>query len=162
VNLVSPSCPWLVIAPKMLQLCTNHLMLVLCRLVWVSEACQFFLIPSRSSNMPLYPSKMLRAKERASTLCSFVVFCLGLTLESLKKLGALHWTFLNLEVLNFLLKKDSTTEKSCWNWANGHFIITEYWLYLLIRESKLCCGEDLLDIASKITTTSFSQSFFGI
>jgi len=26
VNLVSPSCLWLVLAPKMLQLCTNHLM----------------------------------------------------------------------------------------------------------------------------------------
>jgi hypothetical protein len=31
VSLVSPSCPWLVLAPKVLQLCTNHLMLVLCR-----------------------------------------------------------------------------------------------------------------------------------
>ncbi len=31
VSLVSPSCPWLVLAPKMLQLCTNHLVLVLCR-----------------------------------------------------------------------------------------------------------------------------------
>ncbi len=25
VSLVNPSCPWLVLAPKMLQLCTNHL-----------------------------------------------------------------------------------------------------------------------------------------
>ncbi len=33
VNLVSPNCPWLVLAPKVLQLCTNHLMLVLCRSV---------------------------------------------------------------------------------------------------------------------------------
>ncbi len=33
VSLVSPSCPWLVLAPKMLQLCTNHLVLVLCRFV---------------------------------------------------------------------------------------------------------------------------------
>jgi hypothetical protein len=24
VNLVSPSCLWLVVAPKVLQLCTNH------------------------------------------------------------------------------------------------------------------------------------------
>jgi len=30
VSLVSPSCPWLVLAPKVLQLCTNHLVLVLC------------------------------------------------------------------------------------------------------------------------------------
>jgi hypothetical protein len=38
--------------------------------------------------MPLYPSKVLQARERASTPCSFVVFCLGLTFESLKELGA--------------------------------------------------------------------------
>jgi hypothetical protein len=32
-------CPWLVLAPKGLQLCTNRLVLVLCRSVWVIEAC---------------------------------------------------------------------------------------------------------------------------
>jgi hypothetical protein len=31
VNLVCPSCPWLILAPKVLQLCTNHFVLVLCR-----------------------------------------------------------------------------------------------------------------------------------
>jgi hypothetical protein len=31
VSLVSPSCPWLVLAPKVLQLCTNHLVIVLCK-----------------------------------------------------------------------------------------------------------------------------------
>ncbi len=31
VSLVSLGCPWLVVAPKVLQLCTNHLVLVLCR-----------------------------------------------------------------------------------------------------------------------------------
>ncbi len=48
-------CPWLVLAPKVFQLCTNHFMLVLCRLVWVMEACQFFLIPSWSSSTPPLP-----------------------------------------------------------------------------------------------------------
>ncbi len=33
VNFVSPSCPWFVLAPKVLQLCTNHLVLVVCKLV---------------------------------------------------------------------------------------------------------------------------------
>jgi hypothetical protein len=56
VSLVNPNCPWLVLAPKMLQLCTNHLVLVLCRFVWVVKTCQFFLVSSRSSNTPLYPS----------------------------------------------------------------------------------------------------------
>jgi hypothetical protein len=57
VSLVCPCCPWLVLAPKVLQLCTNHFVWVLCRSMWVSEACQLFLVPSRSSNTPLYPSK---------------------------------------------------------------------------------------------------------
>jgi hypothetical protein len=88
VRLVSPCCSWFVLAPKVLQLCTNHLVLILCRSVWVSETCHFFLVPSRSSSMPLYPSIVLRARERASTPCSSVVFSLGLTFESLKELGA--------------------------------------------------------------------------
>jgi hypothetical protein len=57
VSLVCPCCPWLVLAPRMLQLCTNHFVWFVCRPVWVSEACQLFLVPSRSSNTPLYPSK---------------------------------------------------------------------------------------------------------
>jgi hypothetical protein len=65
VSLVSPSCPWLVLVVKMLQLCTNHFVLVLFKSVWIIEACQFFLVPSQSSSTPLYPSKMLRAKEHA-------------------------------------------------------------------------------------------------
>jgi hypothetical protein len=67
VNLVNPNCSWLVLTPKVLPLCTNHFVLVLCRSVWVVEVCQFFLVPSRSSSTPLYPSKVLRAKERAPT-----------------------------------------------------------------------------------------------
>jgi hypothetical protein len=57
VSLVCPCCPWLVLAPKVLQLCTNHFVWVLCRPVWVSKACQIFLVPSQSSGTPLYPSK---------------------------------------------------------------------------------------------------------
>jgi hypothetical protein len=33
VSLVCLSCPWLVLTPKVLQLCTNHFVLVLCRSV---------------------------------------------------------------------------------------------------------------------------------
>jgi hypothetical protein len=57
VSLVCPCCSWFVLAPKVLQLCTNNFVWVLCRLVWVSKACQIFLVPSRSSSTPLYPSK---------------------------------------------------------------------------------------------------------
>jgi len=90
VSLVSSSCPWLILAPKVFQLCTNHFVLVLCRLVWVSKACQIFLVPSWSSSTPLYPSKVLRTRERAPTPCPSVVFCLGLTFESFKELGTHH------------------------------------------------------------------------
>jgi hypothetical protein len=57
VSFVCSCCPWLFLAPKVFQLRTNHLVWVLCRPVWVSEACQLFLVPSQSSNTPLYPSK---------------------------------------------------------------------------------------------------------
>jgi hypothetical protein len=65
VSLVCPCCPWFVLAPKVLQLCTNHFVWVVCRPVWVSEAYQLFLVPSRSSNTPFYPVKVLWARERA-------------------------------------------------------------------------------------------------
>jgi hypothetical protein len=57
VSLVCPCCPWFVLTPMVLQLCTNHFVWVVCRPMWVSEACQLFLVPSQSSNTPLYPSK---------------------------------------------------------------------------------------------------------
>jgi hypothetical protein len=53
----------------------------------VSEACHFFLVPSRSSSTPLYPSIVLRARERALIPCPFAIFSLGSTFESLKELG---------------------------------------------------------------------------
>jgi hypothetical protein len=90
VSLMSPSCLWLVLAPKVVQLCTNHLVLILCRFMCVIEACQFILVPSRSSSTPLYPFKVLRAKEHALTLYSSNVFSLGLIFESFKELGTRH------------------------------------------------------------------------
>ncbi len=57
VNLVCPCCPWFVLAPRVLQLCTNHLVWVLCKPMWVNEACQLFLVPSQNFSTPFYPSK---------------------------------------------------------------------------------------------------------
>jgi hypothetical protein len=57
VSLVCPCCLWLVLTPKVFQLRTNHLVWVLCKPVWMTEACQLFLVPSLSSSTPLYPSK---------------------------------------------------------------------------------------------------------
>jgi hypothetical protein len=76
VSLVSLNCPWLVLTPKVLQLCTNHLVLVLCKFVWIVEACQFVLVPSRSFDTPFYPPKVLQARERAPTLYSSIVLLL--------------------------------------------------------------------------------------
>ncbi len=95
VSFVCSSCSWLFLPLKVLQLCTNHLVLVWCRSLWVIEACQFFLVPSQSSSMPLYPFIVLRARERASTPCSSNVFSVRFTFESLKDLGVCHinsWT----------------------------------------------------------------------
>jgi len=57
MSLVCPCCPWLVLGPRVLQLCTNHFVWVVYRPMWMSEACQLFLVPSWNSNTPLYPSK---------------------------------------------------------------------------------------------------------
>jgi hypothetical protein len=61
-------CSWLVLAPKVLQLCINHLVLVFCMFVWIIEACQFFLIPSQSSSTPLYPSKCCELRSGPDSL----------------------------------------------------------------------------------------------
>jgi hypothetical protein len=89
VSLVCPCCPWLILAPKVLQFCTNHFVWVVCRPVWVTKACQLFLIPSRSSNPPLYPSKGCELGS-VLRLLLFRCFLLGLTFEPFKELGVHH------------------------------------------------------------------------
>ncbi len=93
VSLVCSSCPWFVLTPKVLELCTNHFVLILCRSVWVSEACHFVLIPSWSSSMPLSPSIVLQVREHAPTPCPSTIFSLGPTFEPLKKLGVCQHPF---------------------------------------------------------------------
>jgi hypothetical protein len=39
VSFVSPNCQWFVLTSKVLQLYMNHLVLVLCRSVWVVDTC---------------------------------------------------------------------------------------------------------------------------
>ncbi len=60
-------------------------MWVVCRPVWVTKACQLFLVPSRSSNPPLYPSKGCELGS-VLRLLLFRCFLLGLTFESLEEL----------------------------------------------------------------------------
>jgi hypothetical protein len=61
----------------------------------MNKACHIFLVPSRSSSTPLYPSIVLRARERAPTPCPSVVFNLRLILESRKELGVCHATLVD-------------------------------------------------------------------
>ncbi len=56
----------------------------------MNKACHFLLVPSQSSSMPLYPSIVLRARERAPTPYPSIVFSLGLTFESRKELWVRH------------------------------------------------------------------------
>jgi len=90
VSLVCPCYPWLVLAPRVFQLCANHFVWVVCRPVWVSQVCQLFLVPSRSSNMPLYPSRCcgLRSMLRLFFLSLFSY--LGSHLSPFEELGVRH------------------------------------------------------------------------
>jgi hypothetical protein len=84
VSLVCPCCPWLVLAPSVLQLCTNHFVWVVCRPVWVNEACQLFLVASRSSNTPLYPSKCCELRSVLQLLLFLLFSYLGSRLSPLR------------------------------------------------------------------------------
>jgi hypothetical protein len=86
VSLVCPCCPWLVLTPRVLQLCTNHFVWIVCKPMWVTKACQLFLVPSRSSNTPLYPSKCCELGSVLQLLL-FRYFLLGLTFEPFEELG---------------------------------------------------------------------------
>jgi len=103
VSLVCMCCSWFILAPRVLQLCTNHLALVLCRSMWVSETCQLFLIPSRSSSTPLYPLKVLRTRERGPTLYSSAIFSLGFTFESSRSWECVINNCIRLGVFSLLL-----------------------------------------------------------
>jgi hypothetical protein len=52
-------CPWLVLTPKVLELCTNQLVVWFCAGLKVIDCLSFFLVQSRNSNMPLYPQSGL-------------------------------------------------------------------------------------------------------
>jgi hypothetical protein len=64
--------------------------------------------------MPLYLSKVLRAKERASIPYSSVVFYLGLTFESFKELGVHHLLTIksSLQKLQVVKQKQKVKRKS--------------------------------------------------
>jgi hypothetical protein len=103
VNLVCSSCLWLVLARKVFQLCTNHFVLVLCRPVRVSEACQFFLVPSRSSNTPPLPLQSVANQGACLDSLLFHCFLFGTHIWILQRVGSAS------SVL-FVHKKDGTLQ----------------------------------------------------
>jgi hypothetical protein len=86
VSLMCLNYPWFILEPKVLQLCTNRAVLVLCRSVWIIKACQFFLVPSRSSSTPLYPSKCSKPKSNPNSLL-FHCFEFGIHIWVPKRVG---------------------------------------------------------------------------
>jgi len=83
-------CLWFVLAPKVFQLCTKHLVFGFVQVCVSSWCLSFFLIPSRNSSTPLYPFKVLQAKECAPTPYSSIIFSLNSHLSPLRSLGACH------------------------------------------------------------------------
>ncbi len=56
----------------------------------VSEVCELFVVPSRSSNTPFYLSKHCELRSVLQLFTLTLFFCLGLTFESFKELRVRH------------------------------------------------------------------------
>jgi len=104
-------CPWLVLAPKVLQLCTDHLMFNFVQ-VHVSSWClSLFLVPSWSSSTPLYPQSAMSQGMCPNSLF-FRCFRFRLIYESIKELGsASHSFFESFKAPHLLASKESPQKK---------------------------------------------------
>jgi len=94
-------CPWLVLAPKVLQLCTNHLVLVLCRSVWVVGACHSSKSHPGASARPSTPQNATSQGACPNSLL-FRCFQFGFTVESVKKFGSVSFNIVRLDKHTFL------------------------------------------------------------
>jgi hypothetical protein len=114
----------------MFQRGTNHRGVILCKFVWVVEAYQFFLVPSRSSNTPSYPSKVMWAREHAPTYYFFIVSSLDSHLGPSSSCERIK-EFPNMSVkLYFVISKSVVTRAQLfwnikYNIASGLFNITK-------------------------------------
>jgi hypothetical protein len=79
-------CSWLVLAPKVLQLCTNQLVFGFVQVCVSSWCFFFFLIPSWSSNTPFYPQSVANQRACLNSLL-FRCFHFIFMFESIKELG---------------------------------------------------------------------------
>jgi hypothetical protein len=83
-------CPWLVLTPKVFQLCTNQLVVWFCASPHEWLCLSFFLVPSWSSSTPLYPQSVASQGTCPPTPCSFIVFTSNSHLTLSRSLGACH------------------------------------------------------------------------
>jgi len=97
-------CLWLVLVPKLLQLCTNHLVFGLVQVCVSSWCLSLFLVPSQSSNTPFYPQS---AASQGMCFGSLLFRCFKsrLTFESIKELGSLSSSNRGLKVILKGLKR---------------------------------------------------------
>jgi len=105
-------CPWLVLAPKVLQLCINQLVVWFCAGLceWL-KCLSIFLIPSQSFSTPLYPRSAMNHRVCPNFIL-FRCFHPRLTFESLEEIGSV-----SLRILRVLLGPPSNLVSSillCW------------------------------------------------
>jgi hypothetical protein len=88
------------------------------------EVCRLFLIPSRSSNMPLYPSKCCELRSMPDSFL-FCYLLLGLTFESFKELGMrqttsviVHKTFMDFYYIINMCEMFFLFFVWLWNYCN--------------------------------------------
>jgi len=125
VSLVCPCCPWLILAPKVLQVCTDHFVWVVCRPVWVNKTCQLFLVPSRSSNTPLFPSKCSELGS-VSRLLPLPLSFTWTHIWIFQGVGSASFFILNISC-NPTMKRVLPNNSTFWN----HGIANQKWLGLV-------------------------------
>jgi hypothetical protein len=106
VSFMCLSCLWFVLAPKVLQLCTNHPVLVLCRSVWIIEACQFLPSPIPKLQHAPLPSKCYKPGSGPNSLI-FCCFQFGTHIWIPQGIGSTSHIYIqNLNVCHLFLNLD--------------------------------------------------------
>jgi len=104
--------------------------------------------------MLFYPSKVLQARECASTLYSFIIFSLGLTFETLKELGTHHF-FL------FMLTSSRNVQSVLCNHRcfSFHFTYHHPQVFVICPPSQITFICDYLSLPSPISLFQLPWSF---
>jgi hypothetical protein len=100
-------CPWLVYAPKMLQLCITNLF-SLCRFVWIIDLLVTCPNPHPKAPTRFFTLEMLRTKEHNPTPYLLIVFTFEFKVESIRELGGVSWKNIIKIIFYFDLHHDPT------------------------------------------------------